>query len=143
MFTRLAFFAAFASLSTACMSPALPAPVAPTPTPASTPDSFEAPRAESPPLPSLEVCDLDAPCSQDIMVASTMSYLGKTAAEFDGVSMVQVDHDPELLLEEAFADPGFCALVAEADVEPRDGVLSASEAARVEAAVLASLEAAG
>ncbi|MEM6294814.1 MAG: hypothetical protein AAGA54_26315 [Myxococcota bacterium] len=32
--------------------------------------------------------------------------------------MVQVEHDPEQLLDEAFTDPGFCALVAEADAEP-------------------------
>ncbi len=68
-----------------------------------------------------------------------MSFLGKTAAEFDGWTMVMVEYDRDALLEEAFANPGFCALVAAADTEPHDGVLTTVEAERLEGAVLASL----
>ncbi|MEM6294818.1 MAG: hypothetical protein AAGA54_26335 [Myxococcota bacterium] len=140
----MAYLVALVSLGTGCLSAPPPtAPVAPVVAVAPMVDPFAGGSVQPSARPRFEACDLEAPCSEAIVVASAMSYLGKTTAEFDGVSMVQVEHDPELLLEEAFADPVFCALVAEADVEPPDGMLTASEAARVEAAVLASLDAAG
>ncbi len=91
------------------------------------------------PLPDLHV-DAAEEDAEALLVASAMSYLGKTTAEFDGMTMVEVEHDPELLLDEAFADPGFCALVDAADADPHDGVLTTPEAEHLENSVLASLE---
>jgi hypothetical protein len=85
--------------------------------------------------------DAEASDAQALLVASAMSYLGKTAARFDAASMEVevVEYDPAALLDEAFADPEFCALVAAADIEPHDGVLDAAEASQLEQAVLARL----
>ncbi len=85
----------------------------------------------------VDATDEDA---EALLIASAMSYLGKTTAEFDGETMIEVEHDPDELLEEAFANPGFCALVLEADADPNDGRLSPPEAERLENAVLASLD---
>ena len=95
--------------------------------------SLEAP----PPLP--DRVDTTAPDAEALLVASAMSFLGKTTAEYDGMSMVLVEHDPAELLDEAFADRSFCELVAAADIEPHDGVLTAGEAQHLESSVLASL----
>ena len=84
----------------------------------------------------IEPAESDA---EALLVSSAMSYLGKTAAEFDGQTMVLVEYDRDELLEEAFANPGFCALVAAADADPHDGVLTTVEAEHLEGAVLASL----
>lgn len=106
-----------------------------------------APMAAATPSPAPEPTlaaelDIDATDAeaQALLVASAMSYLGKVTAEFDGMTMVVVEHDPDALLDEAFADPGFCAMVAAADAEPHDGVLNQPEAAELETAVLARLE---
>jgi len=121
-----------ALLLAACtQQPAMVATQAPT---IATADPFEAPVTQ----PSLHV-DAAESDAEALLIASAMSYLGKTTAEFDGHTMVVVEYDPEELLEEAFADPGFCALVAAADAEPHDGVLTTPEASRLETAVLASL----
>ncbi len=101
-----------------------------------TPDSFASLEAP-PPLP--ERVDPTAPDAEALLVASAMSFLGKTTAEYDGMSMVVVEHDPAELLDEAFADRSFCELVAAADIEPHDGLLTPTEAQRLESAVLASL----
>ena len=103
------------------------------PTSATT-DPFEAPAPEE----SLHVEPAESD-AEALLVAAAMSYLGKTAAEFDGHTMVVVEYDRDLLLEEAFANPGFCALVAAADADPHDGVLTIVEAEQLEGAVLASL----
>ncbi len=114
---------------------------------ATTPEPTVSPPPPAPPrsaLPQLAECDRDAasidePCPQDILVSSAMSHLGKTAAEFDGVTMVLVEYDPDELLEEAFSNPEFRRWVANADTDPRDGQLSSAEARAVEEAVLAKL----
>lgn len=77
--------------------------------------------------------------AEALLVASAMSFLGKIVAEYDGMSMVLVEHDPAELLDEAFADRSFCELVAAADVGPHDGVLTPCEAQHLESSVLASL----
>lgn len=104
-----------------------------------TAGSFDA-TAPTPPAPiesiHVEPAESDA---EALLVSSAMSYLGKTAAEFDGQTMVVVEYDRDELLEEAFANPGFCALVTAADAEPHDGVLTTVEAEHLEGAVLASL----
>lgn len=96
-----------------------------------------APVEAPPPLP--DRVDTMAPDAEALLVASAMSFLGKTTAEYDGMSMVIVEHDPAEVLDEAFANRGFCELVAAADIEPHDGVLTPGEAQRLESAVLASL----
>lgn len=88
-------------------------------------------------MPRVDAEDSDA---EALLVASAMSYLGKTTARFDGHSMVVVEHDPTELLDEAFADPEFCAMATAADVEPHDGLLTSSEAGTLESSVLAALE---
>lgn len=90
-----------------------------------------------PPLP--DRVDTVAPDAEALLVASAMSFLGKTTAEYDGMSMVVVEHDPAEILDEAFANRNFCELVAAADVEPHDGVLTPREAQHLESSVLASL----
>ena len=92
---------------------------------------FELASTKQPPA---EASDADA-----LLVASAMSYLGKTVARFDGTSMELIEYDRAELLDEAFADPQFCALASAADVEPRDGVLTVDEASTLEASVLAQL----
>ena len=121
-----------ALLLAACtQQPTLAATQAPT---VATADPFETPIT----APDLHV-DAAESDAEALLIASAMSYLGKTTAEFDGHTMVVVEHDPEELLEEAFADPGFRALVAPADADPHDGVLTTPEASRLESAVLARL----
>lgn len=85
----------------------------------------------------------DTRCAREVMVSTAMSYLGKTAAEFDEVTATLVlrEYDPDELLAEALADPSFRLLVAMSDVQPRDGQLSAAEAVDVETAVLKHLDA--
>lgn len=83
----------------------------------------------------------DARCPEEILVSAAMSWLGKTAAEFDGTTMVVVEHDPELLLQEAHEDPDFRRMLVDADVGPSDGQLDRDEALAVEARVLAAVEA--
>jgi|GEM_PF-2321902 len=92
------------------------------------------------PTPATERVDASEEDAQALLVASAMSYLGKTTARFDGQAMVVIEHDPEELLTEAFADPGFCALVAAADADPHDGLLTTPEAARLESSVLEALD---
>lgn len=118
----------------ACSAPALrPVSHATTNTAPTSVASTQAPT----PLP--ERVDATAPDAEALLIASAMSFLGKTTAEYDGTSMVIVEHDPAELLDEAFADRGFCELVAAADVEPRDGRLTLGEAQHLETSVLASL----
>ncbi|MGH1340251.1 MAG: hypothetical protein ACRBN8_01775 [Nannocystales bacterium] len=133
---RLALVLAPTLVLAACAGP-VQAPVSRAPTTAS-PDSF-ASLDSPPPAPLPERVDAPAPDAQALLVASAMSFLGKTTAEYDGMSMVIVEHDPAELLDEAFADRSFCELVAAADVEPHDGVLTPSEAQHLELSVLASL----
>ncbi len=121
---------------------ALAACTAPAQRPASQPPTTAAPASfasvEAPaPLP--ERVDTTAPDAEALLIASAMSFLGKTTAEYDGTSMVIVEHDPAELLDEAFADRSFCELVAAADVEPHDGRLTLGEAQQLESSVLASL----
>lgn len=119
-------------LAACTQQPSMVATKAPT---SSTADPFEI--DVTGPLLHVDAAESDA---EALLIASAMSYLGKTTAEFDGTTLVVVEHDPEALLDEAFADPGFCALVAASDVEPHDGVLTTDEAERLESAVLAALE---
>ena len=130
---RLALLAP-ALVFAACTAQAqVPAPRPPTTPTAESSASSSAPR----PLPGR--VNTTAPDAEALLVASAMSFLGKTAAEYDGMSMVVVEHDPAELLDEAFANRSFCELVAAADVEPRDGVLTPGEAQHLESSVLASL----
>lgn len=128
---RLITLAAAFALTTACAQ----APAAP---PTSAPTVSVAEPFKSEPVAELHV-DVAESDADALLVASAMSYLGKTTARYDGESMVVVEHDRDELLEEAFSDPGFCALVAQVDIEPHDGVLSTSEAQLLESAVLAAL----
>ncbi len=132
MTCRRITLAAALTLTTACaQAPATPVASTPTLAPA---DPFDAQPAHA------ELRVDAAPDAQALLLAAAMSHLGKTTAEFDGHAMVIIEHDPEELLDEAFADPSFCELVAAADIEPRDGLLSAAEAGRLEATVLARLD---
>lgn len=72
-----------------------------------------------------------------------MSYLGKTTAYFDGVTMVEVDYDTDLLLDEARHDAQFRRLLLEADSNPADGRLDRIEALSLEEAVFVELERGG
>lgn len=121
---------------------ALAACAAPTQRPVSQPatTAVSVPLASThAPAPLPERVDTTAPDAEALLIASAMSFLGKTTAEYDGMSMVIVEHDPTELLDEAFADRGFCELVAAADIEPRDGRLTVGEAQQLESSVLASL----
>jgi hypothetical protein len=93
-----------------------------------------------------ETCDApdsaeDDRCPTEILQAAAMSYLGKTTAVFDGVTMQEVEVDPELLMDEASRDVGFCQLALQADSTPADGRLDRHEALALEEAVFAELEA--
>lgn len=131
MTCRLLFVVPALLLAACTQQPTIAATQAPT---IATADPFEAPApAESV---HIEPAESDA---EALLLSSAMSYLGKTAAEFDGQTMVVVEYDRDELLEEAFANPGFCALVTAADADPHDGVLTTVEAEHLEGAVLASL----
>lgn len=133
MTSRLALLVPALVLAACTAQAQLPVSQAPTIATADPLASIEAP----PPLP--DRVDTMAPDAEALLVASAMSFLGKTTAEYDGMSMVAVEHDPAELLDEAFANRSFCELVAAADIEPHDGVLTPGEALRLESSVLASL----
>lgn len=98
------------------------------------------------PVPQPETCRLELDgdeerCPDEILASAALSWLGKTVAEFDGTRMVTVEHDPELLMEEAHADPEFCRILHQADTRPADGRIDRDEALHVEARVLEAIEA--
>ena len=129
--------------------PARPAAVAqveaPAPAPVvAVPEITTCAEAVHPPPPTDDPAPpADTRCAREVMVSTAMSDLGKTSAEFDEISATLVlrEYDADELLAEALADPRFRLLVALSDVKPRDGMLSASEAVEVEAAVLKHLDA--
>ena len=82
----------------------------------------------------------DDRCPGEILHSAAMSYLGKTTAVFDGVTMQEVEIDPDLLMDEASQDVGFCQLALQADSTPADGQLNRDEALALEEAVFAALE---
>jgi hypothetical protein len=131
----------------ACAAAPAVAPVAPEPVAQVTLKSAEPePAAEVGALPQpAEACDVaespeDDRCPTEILQAAAMSYLGKTTAVFDGVTMQDVEVDPELLMDEASHDAGFCQLALQADSTPADGRLDRHEALALEEAVFAKLE---
>ncbi|MCH9681223.1 MAG: hypothetical protein K0V04_07315 [Deltaproteobacteria bacterium] len=91
-------------------------------------------------LPLLDTCDAepvteDPRCPEDIVFSAILSHFDKTTAEFDGSELQQVEHDPELLWEEATADSEFRGLLIQADASG-DGVLDRAEAQGLESTVL-------
>ena len=113
-----------------------PAPVAPAPV-----------MAVEGPLPTAGDCpgvalDADDPrCPVEVIGAAATSWLDKTTAVFDGVQMHVVEYDPVEITAEAQRDPAFARLLADADSEPRDGILDGAEARVVEARVLEHIDA--
>lgn len=128
-------------------APQTRAPSAPAAQGVSTPRAEVGPAAHaerSVAMPAAAACETEGAstrCPEEILLSAAMSWLDKTSAEFDGTTMVVVEHDPELLMEEAHEDPAFCRFLVDADVGPSDGELDRAEALAVEARVLQALEA--
>lgn len=147
---RLALTVVLVGLAPACASAptptvSLPTIVAGSASPAAVPAPMPNAHADVP-LPVVMECDMlepagaDPRCPEQIVSAAILSHLDKTTAEFDGVEVVEVEHDPELLWEEASADAEFRGLLLAADAAPADGVIDHAEALALEAEVLARWE---
>lgn len=96
-------------------------------------------------LPAAAPCNEAAPadddrCPSEVLHAAAMSWLGKTAAEFDGMQMHVIEYDEDELQAEARADAAFAELLVSADVAPRDGQLDHVEARAVESRVLSLVD---
>jgi hypothetical protein len=96
-------------------------------------------------LPQAAPCETDQDaedtrCPADVLHAAAMSWLGKTAAEYDGVSMHVIAYDPAQIQAEARADAAFAEMLLAADTSPRDGRLDRVEATALEDRVLSLLD---